>query len=101
MKASGSSVQGEGMKKSSGRFAATAVLLTAIGVFGTGFGKPKPQPSPTPSPSPSPTTVPTRASFKKVFVIVLENTNASDALNQPYLKKISTDGAYLDSFYAI
>jgi hypothetical protein len=41
------------------------------------------------------------ASFKKVFIIVLENTNADDAIKEPFLAEIAKKGAYLSNFYAI
>ena len=40
-------------------------------------------------------------SFKKVFQIVLENTNAEVALKQPFLAQLAKEGAYLNQFYAI
>jgi hypothetical protein len=40
-------------------------------------------------------------SFKKVFYIILENTNAEDALENKYLATLKKDGAYLDNFYAV
>ena len=39
-------------------------------------------------------------SFKKVFVVVFENTNYKDALNQPNFKKIASEGALLTGFMA-
>ena len=39
--------------------------------------------------------------FKKVFVIVLENTSAEKAHRQPYLKSLRQRGASLDRFYAV
>jgi hypothetical protein len=38
--------------------------------------------------------------FKKVFMIVLENTDAEVALTNPYLRGLAQSGAYLNQFYA-
>jgi hypothetical protein len=40
-------------------------------------------------------------SFKKVFIIVLENTAAVTALQQPYLQSLRQTGAYLNQFFAV
>lgn len=42
-----------------------------------------------------------RPQFKKILVIVLENTDAANALAQPNLRKFANQGAYLNQFYAI
>jgi hypothetical protein len=39
--------------------------------------------------------------FKKVFIIILENTSAQTAMKQPYLSSLSTRGAYLNQFFAM
>lgn len=38
--------------------------------------------------------------FDKVFIIVLENASASQALRQPYLRSLVSRGAYLENFRA-
>ena len=63
----------------------TAILIVAI--FSIGMGSPKHRQA-TPS-------------FKKVFVIVLENAAAGKALEQPYLKSLLKTGAYLNNFFAV
>jgi hypothetical protein len=40
------------------------------------------------------------APFKKVFLIVLENEDASNALDQPYLADLASRGALLSDFHA-
>lgn len=51
--------------------------------------------------SPSDASTPTpKRKFDKVFVIVLENASASQALRQPYMKSLLSRGAYLSNFYA-
>ncbi len=42
-----------------------------------------------------------KAPFKKVFWITLENTDAEDALKQPFLKKFAQNGVYFNQFYAV
>ena len=39
-------------------------------------------------------------SFKKVFIIVLENTDYEEAIQQPFLKQLSQEGVNLSNFYA-
>lgn len=39
--------------------------------------------------------------FKKVLIIVLENTDYQDALKQPYLKKLTTQGALLQNMKGV
>jgi hypothetical protein len=39
--------------------------------------------------------------IKHVVIIVFENTKASDALKQPFFKKLTTQGAYLNHYFAI
>ncbi len=39
--------------------------------------------------------------FKKVFIIVLENTTAAMAMQQPYLAKLGQRGASLNQFFAV
>lgn len=39
--------------------------------------------------------------IKHIVVIILENTNASDALKQPFMGSLLKTGAYLNEFYAI
>jgi hypothetical protein len=48
-----------------------------------------------------PPIVPGRPSFKRVFIIVLENTAAETALRQPYLKSLLRRGGYLNNFFAV
>jgi hypothetical protein len=43
----------------------------------------------------------TQPGFKKVFVVVFENTDAEDALKQPFFARIAEKGAYFDDFRAI
>jgi len=38
--------------------------------------------------------------FKKVMIVVLENTDYEDALNQPYLSKLASEGASFSQFTA-
>lgn len=38
--------------------------------------------------------------FDKVFIIVLENASASQALRQPYMRSLLSRGAYLENFFA-
>jgi hypothetical protein len=38
---------------------------------------------------------------QRVFVVVLENQGAPEALAQPYLRELASRGAYLDNLYAI
>lgn len=40
-------------------------------------------------------------SFKKVFMVVLENADAAQALEQPFLKELASKGAYLNQFLAV
>lgn len=40
------------------------------------------------------------AAIKHIVLIVLENTNASDAMAQPFMQSLMTRGAYLSNFYA-
>ena len=40
------------------------------------------------------------ASFKKVFIVVLENTNSTTAHSQPFLRQLARDGADLTGFVA-
>src|SRR3954464_12227170 len=40
------------------------------------------------------------APFQKVFVIFLENEDASNALDQPYLAELASRGALLTNFHA-
>jgi hypothetical protein len=42
----------------------------------------------------------TRAPFQKVFIVVLENTAYEDALAQPFLRALATNGALLTNFFA-
>ncbi|HSP14270.1 MAG TPA: alkaline phosphatase family protein [Thermoanaerobaculia bacterium] len=37
----------------------------------------------------------------RVFVVVLENKNADDALRQPFLGRLAAEGAYLANYYAV
>lgn len=39
--------------------------------------------------------------FKKVFVVVLENEGAEEALSQPFLGELAKKGSYFNSFHAI
>jgi hypothetical protein len=41
------------------------------------------------------------APFKKVFLIVLENEDATNALDQPYLAELASRGASLTNFHAV
>lgn len=38
--------------------------------------------------------------FSRVFIVVLENTDAKTALKQDYLKRLTQRGTYLDQFFA-
>lgn len=40
-------------------------------------------------------------SFKHIFIVVLENTNAEDAYAQPFLRTIANQGAYLGNFHGV
>src|SRR5438046_955827 len=40
-------------------------------------------------------------SFKKVFIVVLENTSYSEALNQPFLADMAKAGALLTNYTAV
>jgi hypothetical protein len=40
-------------------------------------------------------------SFKRVFTVILENTNADDALAQPYLRELTQSGAYATDIHAL
>src|SRR4051794_31624051 len=40
------------------------------------------------------------APFQKVFVIVLENEDAANAMDQPYLAELASRGALLTNFHA-
>ena len=51
--------------------------------------------------TPSEAQAATKPSFKKVFIVVLENTEAEDALQQPYHQKLKNEGAYLGNFFAL
>ena len=42
----------------------------------------------------------TAGHFKKVMVVILENTNFDDAVSQPFLSKLIKNGAFLQNFYA-
>ncbi len=79
----------------------TGLLIVAL--CSIGMGRPKHRQTPPnqpPAPVPPPVTFVTPA-FKKVFVIVLENTAAVNALKQPYLKSLLQTGAYLNKFFAV
>src|SRR4051812_21718212 len=39
--------------------------------------------------------------FRKVVIIVLENTDYSEALNQPFLSQLVSRGALLSNYYAV
>ena len=86
-------------------FKPTLLIATAIigaASFGFGPSRPKPTPSPTPTPSHSSVGVDHPANFKKVFIVVLENTSANDAVKTDYLgKTVKPAGAYLNQFFAI
>jgi hypothetical protein len=49
---------------------------------------------------PAPASAVPTPGFKKVFIVVLENTDAPEALKQPFMKKLTSQGAYLGEFYA-
>src|SRR4051812_13730490 len=57
-----------------------------------------PKPTPTPTPKPTPTA---GAHFEKVFIVVLENTDKSEALQQPFMSQLTTRGALLNNYFAI
>ncbi len=42
-----------------------------------------------------------RPPFRKVMIVVFENTDASDALAQPFFRSFASSGAYLADYYAI
>lgn len=44
---------------------------------------------------------PSAPHFRHIFVVVLENDSAKDALKAPFLKKLTTMGGYLSNFRAI
>ena len=39
--------------------------------------------------------------IKRVFLVILENTNESSALDQTFLKNLAANGAYFSQFYAL
>ena len=43
----------------------------------------------------------TRPDIQHVIVVVLENKNAADALRQPFLTRLATEGALLDAYYGV
>ncbi len=45
--------------------------------------------------------LPIQPTFKKVFIIVLENEDNTNALNAPYLKELASRGAYLSNFHGL
>src|SRR4051812_42977157 len=42
-----------------------------------------------------------QAHFKKVFIVVLENSDYDNALKQPYLSSLAKQGVLLTNFYAV
>lgn len=40
-------------------------------------------------------------SFKRVFIVILENTDAADALRQPFMGRLASEGSYLNRYSAI
>jgi len=42
-----------------------------------------------------------RPDFKRVFIVVLENTSPDAALKQPFMKRLAQEGAYLGNLYAL
>ena len=54
------------------------------------FGGPKPAPMP-----------PSMPEFKRVFIVILENTDSDEALRQPFMARLARDGAHLSNFDAI
>ncbi len=42
-----------------------------------------------------------RKNVKRIFMVILENTNAYEALAQPFLKKLAHEGALLDEYFGI
>src|SRR4029077_18347515 len=47
----------------------------------------------------SPTTV--RPPINHIVVVILENANASDAMAQPFMASLITNGTYLNNYHAI
>src|SRR4051812_13312635 len=39
--------------------------------------------------------------FKRVFVVIFENTNADDSKSQPFMKSMIARGGYLNDFHAL
>jgi hypothetical protein len=72
--------------------------LLAVFCFGSGFGKGKTTPAPQPTGNPPAFSMP---SFKKVFIVILENTSDTDAKKQPFLAQLAREGAYLSNYYSI
>ncbi|MGZ8812317.1 MAG: hypothetical protein ACXW29_14350, partial [Thermoanaerobaculia bacterium] len=44
---------------------------------------------------------PPPSTIRHVIVVILENEDAKDALQQPFLKKLAKRGTYLNQHYAI
>jgi hypothetical protein len=57
--------------------------------------------SSTSNPVPSPTSTEVPYSQKRVFMIVLENEDASNAIKQPFMAKLASKGALLNNYSAI
>ena len=78
-------------------------LALVVAALGTGMGRLKQGevPAALARTAISPTRAPALPSFRKVFVIVLENAAAEKALKQPYLASLLPIGAYLSQFFAL
>ena len=74
---------------------ALQLSISAVSAFAFGSGTPSDGSSPPPlSNQPPP-------SLQHVFVVVLENENEENALQQPYLKKLASDGAYFSNYHGV
>jgi hypothetical protein len=80
---------------------AASLFAAAILLADDGRASGKPSQPNQPLAAPHLAVAPGTPSFKRVFVIVLENTGAEQALAQPYLRSLLREGAYLNKFFAI
>ncbi len=70
------------------------LVLLLVGCSST----PPPVPPPALELLKSPPAFPHPAPFQKVFIVVLENTDAEDALKQPFLSELAKKGAFLTQY---